>query len=242
MGKREVIAIFAMLALSACHKNEAPLAVATEPRPAEEMELNPDKLLAKASLKKPLHKLYIRAFKQEGELELWGANKDSNIYTLIATYPIAGQSGILGPKRKEGDRQVPEGYYTVDRFNPNSRFHLSLGIDYPNASDRVLSDKEKPGSDIFIHGSNVSIGCLAMTDPVIETIYELASQAKPRGIPVHIYPFRMTEKNLAKFEADHPNLKNFWRNLLPGYEHFESTKTPAKPSVKSRTGRYIWNP
>ncbi len=208
----------------------------------EEVELNPDKLLQKAGLDKPLHKLYIRAFKHEGELELWGAGKDSRRHTLIAVFTVAGQSGVFGPKRKEGDLQVPEGYYKVDRFNPNSRFHLSLGIDYPNASDRVLSDKEKPGFDIFIHGSNVSIGCLAMTDPVIETIYELASQAREREIPVHIYPFRMTAKNLSKFELENPGLKSFWRNLLPGYNHFESAKTPAKPTVNSRTGRYVWTP
>src|SRR5690606_32704350 len=109
---------------------------------------------------------------------------------------------------------VPEGIYHVDRFNPNSKFHLSLGLNYPNASDKVRSDKTAPGSDIFIHGSNVSIGCLAMGNDPIEEIYAIATKAKTSGnkIRVDIFPFRLTEENLAnqpeKYKAQLP----FWQN------------------------------
>ena len=144
-------------------------------------------------------------------------------YTLIRIYKVAAASGELGPKRKEGDQQVPEGFYVIDRFNPQSAYHLSLGLNYPNASDKILSDKQKPGSDIFIHGNEVSIGCLAMTDDKIKEIYLLALDAKPNGpIPVHIFPARLSElklKALAKTYA--PVRVEFWRSLLPAQHAFD---------------------
>lgn len=137
----------------------------------------------------PPKTLFIRAFKQEGELEVWAGNRKLR---LIKTYPILAASGGLGPKLQRGDRQVPEGWYHIDRFNPKSRFHLSLGLNYPNEADRIRSGRRDPGSDIFIHGSNVSIGCLAMGNPAIEEIYGVARDMKSR-IQVLILPSRRIE-------------------------------------------------
>ncbi|HZH97477.1 MAG TPA: hypothetical protein VEX38_00780, partial [Fimbriimonadaceae bacterium] len=106
-----------------------------------------EKACAAAGIPYPPPKLFIRAFKQERELEIWGA--ESERFHFLQTYPIVGVSGGPGPKRREGDRQIPEGVYHIDRFNPNSRFHLSLGLSYPNKADRLLGDPERPGSDIF---------------------------------------------------------------------------------------------
>jgi len=142
---------------------------------------------------------------------------------LIEKYTVAGQSGALGPKLREGDGQVPEGFYKIDRFNPLSRFHLSLGLNYPNKRDKIVGDPERPGTDIFIHGNCVSIGCLAMTDPKIEEIYVLASEARKAGqaeIPVHIFPFRFDEP----WPPATPELTAFWKTLQPVYERFEKTR------------------
>ncbi len=127
-------------------------------------------LCEKAKITYPPKRIFIRVFKAERQLEVWGSNGGTQPFVLVHTYPIAGMSGALGPKRKEGDLQVPEGFYLIDRFNPQSRFRLSLGLNYPNASDRKRSDAQRPGGDIFIHGDNRSIGCLAMTDSKIDQI------------------------------------------------------------------------
>ena len=123
-------------------------------------------MFADAGVPYPAREIYLRAFKFEGQLELWArpAN-DHALFHLVHTYPIQCASGRLGPKRREGDGQVPEGFYFVERFNPRSLFHLSLGLNYPNASDRLLTtNPAQPGSDVFIHGNAVSVGCLAMGD------------------------------------------------------------------------------
>ncbi len=169
--------------------------------------------------------IFIRVFKKEEELELWIKNTQ-NTFTLFKTYPICNASGSLGPKRKEGDYQVPEGFYHIDRFNPQSRFYLSLGVNYPNASDKILSDKKKPGGDIFIHGHCVSIGCLAMTTEVIKELYVIAIEASNGGqskIPVHIFPSRMTEENMIWLKGKYSEkneLISFWENLKTGYDKF----------------------
>ena len=138
----------------------------------------------------PPKRLLFRAFKTEKRLDVWVGNATGKL-KKFKSYPILAMSGKTGPKRKEGDRQVPEGIYQIDRFNPKSQFHLSLGINYPNAADKVFADREAPGSDIFIHGSNKSIGCLAMGDPAIEEIYTLA-RSVTGPIPVHIFPWQFT--------------------------------------------------
>lgn len=186
----------------------------------------------------PAKRLFFRAFKRDRELEMW-AGDGKGPMRLVRTYRIAAASGALGPKRREGDLQVPEGFYVIDRFNPRSNFHLSLGLNYPNASDRIRSDKTRPGSDIFIHGGQSSIGCLAMTDPVIREIYVCALDAG-RPIAVQIFPTRMGPREMKELErehADRPDLLAFWRELLPVYQAFEGTKTVPVVTV-GRGGEY----
>ena len=126
----------------------------------------------------PPTSIYVRSFKYDRQLEVWVKDDSLNKFRLFKTYKICMQSGTMGPKRMEGDYQVPEGFYHINEFNPNSNYHLSLGINYPNASDRILSDSLKPGGSIFIHGNCVSTGCIAITDEPIEELYVLASESK----------------------------------------------------------------
>ena len=150
----------------------------------------------------------------------------------METYPVLCASGSLGPKRREGDGQVPEGFYAVDRFNPRSLFHVSLGLDYPNAADRLLTtDPEHPGTDIFIHGNALSVGCLAMGDAAAEELYLAADDARTRSgsVPaVHIFPCRMSEENwqsvLAPLCTSRPALEKLWRSLRAGYDRFEHSR------------------
>jgi murein L,D-transpeptidase YafK len=178
--------------------------------------------------------VFIRAFKEERELELYVQSKSTGKFELFRTYPIVAASGTLGPKLAEGDGQVPEGFYHVGQsaMNPNSKFHLSFNIGYPNAFDRA---NHRTGSYIMVHGSNVSIGCLAMTDEKIEEIYSLCQAALDKGQPffrVHIFPFRMTAERMEKAAAD-PNLP-FWQNLKTGYDLFETNKLPPNVTVKDK--------
>jgi murein L,D-transpeptidase YafK len=180
--------------------------------------------------------VFLRAFKEENTLELW-VKKDGNFH-LFRSYRIAAASGVLGPKEKEGDGQVPEGFYYVTRsqMNPQSDFHLSFNIGYPNRFDKALG---RTGSFIMIHGSNVSIGCLAMTDAKIEEIYTIADAALNGGqkfFRVHLFPFRMTEEKMKSHSAS--KWHSFWQNLQTGYQWFEEKKTP--PNVTVEDGRYLF--
>ncbi len=180
--------------------------------------------------------IYIRIFKAEAELEVWVKGKE--VFLLFRTYPIAEYSGELGPKRKEGDRQAPEGFYYVppSRMNPKSRFHLSFNLGYPNTYDRRHN---RTGSALMVHGSNVSVGCYAMTDEKIEEIYALADGALRHGQPffrVHCFPFRMTEANMQAQENS--TWFEFWQNLREGYDCFERTRLP--PDVTVQDGRYVF--
>ena len=136
--------------------------------------------------------ILIRVFKYENEPELWVKNSNAS-YSLLKTYNICSASGDTGPKRKAGDYQVPEGFYHIDRFNPQSSFYVSLGLNYSNASDKILSDKKNPGGDIFIHGNCISIGCIAMTDDKIKEIYIAAMKAKNRGQIIFLLKYSLSE-------------------------------------------------
>ena len=185
----------------------------------------------------PFRRVFLRAFKAERTLELWAADGPGRM-TLVRRYPIAALSGGPGPKRREGDGQVPEGVYRIDRFNPKSRFHLSLGLDYPNASDRRRSDPTRPGRDIFIHGNAVSIGCLAMTDPLIDEIYPACfSAGNRRAIPVHLFPCRMDGPLFPALLRRYPQHAAFWRELRPIDDAFG--KGHVVPTVGvTKTGAY----
>jgi murein L,D-transpeptidase YafK len=178
----------------------------------------------------PLSYMYLRAFKLEKQLEVWVKNDEVEPFRLYKTYKICASSGSFGPKRKEGDKQIPEGFYYINEWKPNSTYHMALGINYPNASDRILSDHDKPGGDIYIHGNCVTIGCLPLTDSIIEHLYFLTSSVKAQGqdfIPVHIYPYRFDKnKSQQKYMTrvkNEPSLELFHRPFKEAYAFFENT-------------------
>lgn len=182
--------------------------------------------------------VFLRAFKQERSLEVWLCQRETGRFLLFRSYSIAAASGGLGPKLAEGDGQVPEGFYYVPPagMNPNSTFHLAFNIGYPNEYDRVLG---RTGNFIMVHGSNVSIGCLAMTDAKIEEIYSLCAAALRDGQPffrVHVFPFRMSEARMVA-EKGNQHIK-FWQNLYEGYQWFEDKHT--LPEVIIENGRYTF--
>jgi murein L,D-transpeptidase YafK len=186
--------------------------------------------------------LFIRAFKQEQVMEVWIKQKNAQTYSLLHTYEFCTSSGTLGPKRKEGDLQIPEGIYHINHFNPESNFYLSLGINYPNASDNILSDKTNPGGAIYIHGSCVTIGCIPLTDDKIKELYVLAVEARNNGqekIPVHIFPTRLTDEGLRllKTATSARIHESLWENLRHIYVDFEQTKKLRTVKVDTR-GKY----
>lgn len=189
--------------------------------------------------------LAIIAYKDEGELEIWAKNSSQNQYRKVDGYAICSKSGRLGPKRKEGDYQVPEGFYHINRFNPASNFYLSLGINYPNKADRIKSAANNPGGDIFIHGNCVTVGCLPMTDNYIKEIYLYSLFARTGGqlqIPVYIFPFKMNFENFKSFQTKYgadPQLLEFWKNLKEGHDLFTSEKKSLNFEISSK-GDYIF--
>ncbi|MEQ1932976.1 MAG: hypothetical protein ABL962_03725 [Fimbriimonadaceae bacterium] len=187
----------------------------------------------------PPRKIFLRAIKDEDVLEVW-AHKPKTGFVLWQKYTIAAASGTLGPKRVVGDFQVPEGLYRVAVLNPQSRFHLSLGLNYPNKADLVLGDKNDPGKEIYIHGKRVSIGCLAMTDDFIRPIYILANEAfrAKNSVPVHIFPSRLTKKREAELSKTYPEHAKLWVQLGIFFRYFERTKHVPNFEI-SDDGRYI---
>ena len=180
--------------------------------------------------------VYIRIFKLESELELWV--EKGGRFERFATYPICLWSGRLGPKLKEGDRQAPEGFYTVDseQLNPNSKMHRSFSLGFPNVFDRA---HERTGSFLMVHGGCASIGCFAVTDPAVDEIWRMVTAALDRGqarFPVHVFPFRMTDRNL-KFRKGY-RWHGFWADLKKGYDLFEPSRIP--PAVSVCNGRYVF--
>lgn len=180
--------------------------------------------------------VFVRIFKQEGQLELW--LKKNGKYFLYKTFPICKWSGRLGPKEKEADYQSPEGFYSVSarQLNPHSNYHRAFNVGYPNAFDK---QNGRTGGLVMVHGACKSVGCFAMTDRGIEEIYgfvEGALRAGQRDISVHIFPFRMTEANIAKETGggwlafvggpNYTQWNNFWRNLKQGYDLFEQNGEP----------------
>lgn len=178
----------------------------------------------------PPREIFLRAFKREAILEVWARDGASDPFVLLADYPVCQKSGELGPKRREGDRQVPEGFYHINDYNPVSDYHLSLGINYPNASDKILSDPQKPGGDIYIHGDCVTIGCIPIQDDPIREVYWLVVQVHAAGmgqIPVHIFPCRLDDAGmifLKEESGDDKGQMAFWQSLRPGFEVFQKTK------------------
>jgi len=234
MMKRIALAASLVLALAACQDGNLSQGSTRhlQPIPPAAMALMSSKGMTKDD------PILIRAYKKESELEVWKRGSNGK-YALLKTYPICRWSGQLGPKTREGDRQVPEGFYTVTpaQMNPNSNYYLSFDTGYPNALDRSLG---RNGGDIMVHGSCSSRGCFAMTDQNIAEIYAIAREAfasGQRAVQFQSYPFRMTPENLAKHRLD-PNIA-FWKNLKEGSDTFEVTKEEVPVAVAGK--RYQFN-
>ena len=179
--------------------------------------------------------VFIRIFKAESLLEVW--IRSGTEYQHLKDYFICAYSGTLGPKLQEGDRQAPEGFYKVKKYqlNPNSKYHLSFNLGFPNQYDH---EHNRTGSFLMVHGSCVSDGCYAMTDEKIEEIYMLVERALQRGqkyVQVHAYPFRMTEENMEFYSES--EWYEFWVNLKEGYDYFEAEHLP--PHIKVEDGLYM---
>jgi len=180
--------------------------------------------------------VFIRIFKESRELEVWIKPKSSSRYKLLKIYSICKYSGGLGPKMMQGDKKSPEGFYRVNfsALNPKSRFHLSFNLGFPNQYDRYHG---YTGSYLMVHGKCASIGCYAMGDRNIDDIYKLVESALANGqlsVAVHIFPFRMTQINLAKHKKS--KWYKFWMNLKEGYDSFE--KSHRVPAIDVVNGRY----
>jgi murein L,D-transpeptidase YafK len=224
--KRIVLAAGLVLALAACQgQNMSTRHLA--PIPPATMALMETKGMS------PNDPILMRAYKKESEVEVWKRGRDGR-YALLKTYPMCRWSGQLGPKIREGDRQAPEGFYAVTpaQMNPNSSFHLSFDLGYPNAYDRAQG---RTGAQLMVHGSCSSSGCFAMTDEAISEVYALARESfasGQRSFQFQSYPFRMTAENLAKHRLD-PNIA-FWRNLKEGSDYFELAKQEPQVSVANQ--------
>ncbi len=211
------------------------------------MEDSVKKQFEKQHLVWPPEGLYIRSFKYDRQLEVWVKGDSKEPFKLFKTYKICMQSGTMGPKRMQGDYQVPEGFYQINEFNPNSNYHLSLGLNYPNASDKILSDPEKPGNSIYIHGNCVSTGCIAISDEPIEELYIIASNVKANGqefIPVHVFPVRYNVKKSMEYLnstiRDNAYLQHFNKNIKEVFDFFEIKKQLPVIMVNKR-GEYVLN-
>ena len=217
-------------ALSACAKIELPAHL----RPISKDSMM---LLGKKGMNQH-SPIFVRIFKEESELEIWKQRQDGRFYHF-KTYPICTWSGNLGPKYKQGDKQAPEGFYTVNRhrMNPNSSYHLAFNLGYPNSFDRAHN---RTGNFLMVHGKCTSAGCYAMTDGLIEEIYALAREAFIGGqqsFEVHAFPFRMTDKNMKRHVKSRHY--KFWKTLKQGYDYFELTRMT--PSVAVCERRYHVN-
>jgi len=193
----------------------------------------------------PARYVYIRSFKYDSEMEVWVKGTKEERYKLFKTYKICAMAGTLGPKRMAGDYQVPEGFYYINEFNPRSEYHLSLGLNYPNASDLILSDSLQPGGGIYIHGSCVTTGCIPITDGQIEELYILAAHAKDMGedfIPVHIFPVNFNNPRsvdyLNKYLQTFSEYAPFVKSMRSAFNYFEKYREVPFVIVNSK-GEYV---
>ena len=182
--------------------------------------------------------IMMRIFKEEAVMEVWKANSQDR-YQLVATYPICAWSGQLGPKKKEGDRQAPEGFYTVTpaQMNPNSSYYLSFDMGYPNKFDRAYG---RSGRNLMVHGACSSSGCYSISDAAVLQVYAFARDAFKAGqksFQIQAFPFRMTAENMARHRSSEHY--EFWKNLKVGYDHFEITHRP--PVVDVCGKKYLFN-
>jgi murein L,D-transpeptidase YafK len=202
------------------------------------------KLFTEKGLEWPCKNILFRVFKYNQEFEVWAKNSNVDTFTLVKQMKVCVQSGKVGPKRAENDRQVPEGYYFLDEFKTNSNYWLSMLVSYPNYSDLIKGNKDTPGGEIYVHGSCVTVGCLPMTDEGIEELYCLAMQARTNGqyhVPIHIFPLRFDKRGLnilGNFTKD-ATMQKFWVSLKQGCDLFESNHK-LFPVMYDTNGNYIY--
>ncbi|WP_420135040.1 L,D-transpeptidase family protein [Rhodopseudomonas sp.] len=221
--------------LAGCNSDQMSLATnakANQPVPPKLVAAMQDKNM---DLQSPI---LVRLFKQEAELEVWKQDR-SGVFQLLKTYPICRWSGDLGPKIREGDRQAPEGFYSISpaQMNPQSAYYLSFNTGYPNAFDKSLG---RTGSQLMVHGDCSSRGCYAMTDEQIAEIYALGRESffgGQRAFQLQAYPFKMTPVNFAK-HRNNPNMP-FWKMLKEGNDHFEVTRQ--EPKVDFCEHKYVFD-
>lgn len=219
-----------LVALAACSESQAPKA--SRPVPYELVSSMQDRDMKETS------QIFIRIFKESSELEVWKQKRNGQ-FALLKTYEICKWSGILGPKIREGDKQAPEGFYTVTpaQMNPNSSYYLSFNIGYPNTFDRAHG---RTGSHLMVHGACSSAGCYSMTDESAGELFALARDSFRGGqtnFQIQALPFRMTPENLAR-HRDNANMP-FWKMLKEGSDQFELTQVP--PKIDVCDGRYVFN-
>jgi len=232
MVKRFALTASFVLALAACQDDGfSRSSRSLSPIPPATLSLMSTKGMSKSD------PIVIRSYKKESEMEIWKRGNDGK-YALLKTFPICRWSGQLGPKTREGDRQAPEGFYTITQgqMNPNSAYYLSFDTGYPNSFDRAYG---RTGAALMVHGSCSSRGCFAMTDESIAEVYSIAREAfagGQRNFQFQSYPFRMTPKNIAQHRLD-PNI-GFWKNLKEGSDYFEAAGQEPKIAVCGK--RYVF--
>jgi murein L,D-transpeptidase YafK len=230
-----VAALSAGALLAGCNSDEISLATNSKAN----QPVSPKLLAAMTEKDMDLQSpILVRLFKSEAELEVWKQDR-SGRFALLKTYPICRWSGDLGPKVREGDRQAPEGFYSISpaQMNPQSAYYLSFNTGFPNAFDRSLG---RTGSELMVHGDCSSRGCYAMTDEQIAEIYSLGRESffgGQRAFQFQAYPFKMTPVNMAK-HRNNPNMP-FWRMIKEGYDHFEITKQ--EPKVDFCEKKYVFD-
>lgn len=236
-ARSAAIAAVCAVALSACMGADSVVSSTSGPKHLQPISPQTMALLEAKGMDKS-SPILLRIFKEESELEIWKKNREGK-YALLKAFPICRWSGELGPKIKTGDRQAPEGFYSItpELMNPRSSYYLSFNLGYPNEFDRAHG---RTGSHLMVHGDCSSAGCYAMTDEQIREIYALSRESFDGGqlaFQVQAFPFRMTAKNLARHRKN-PNMA-FWRMLKEGSDHFEITKQEPKVDICEK--RYVFN-
>lgn len=226
-------ALVAAIALAGCNADMVPNGRAQAPLSEKMLSEIASKNMDKES------PILVRIFKEESELEVWKQTRDGE-YALLKSYPVCRWSGDLGPKKKEGDRQAPEGFYTITpgQMNPNSSYYLAFNTGFPNAYDRSHG---YTGSELMVHGDCSSRGCYAMTDEQIQEIYALARESffgGQKAFQLQAFPFRMTAMNMAR-HRNSPHFA-FWKMLKEGYDNFEVSKQEPKVAVCEK--KYVFDP
>jgi murein L,D-transpeptidase YafK len=229
------VALTAGVLLAGCNSDEISLANNAKANQPVSPKLVADMAEKNMDLQSPM---LVRLFKQEAELEVWKQDRTGR-FALLKTYPICRWSGDLGPKVREGDRQAPEGFYSISpgQMNPQSAYYLSFNTGYPNAFDRALG---RSGSQLMVHGDCSSRGCYAMTDEQIAEIYSLGRESffgGQRAFQLQAYPFKMTPLNMAR-HRNNPNMP-FWKMIKEGYDHFEVTRQ--EPKVDFCEKKYVFD-